>query len=185
MVQATSGKGRREERVARAAALGQALRAAQGAVLTDYRGLTVADLTELRRQLRQGQVEFRVVKNTLARRATEELGLTGLHPFLEGPTAIAFARGDPLAPSRILSQATRALPQLKIKGGYLEGRIVSREEVFALAALPSRAVLLARLVGVLQAPLRRLAGGLAGNLRGLVVALDQVRAQREKQQQGG
>jgi large subunit ribosomal protein L10 len=185
MPQATRAKGRRAEREAKVAELGRALRAAHSAVLTDYRGLTVADLTELRRQLRKDQVELRVVKNTLARRATEALGLTGLHPLLEGPTAIAFGLGDPLAPSRILSQAARALPQLQIKGGYLEGKVVSREEVFALAALPSREVLLARLVGTLQAPLRRLAVVLQGNLRGLVVALGQVREKREQGQGQG
>ena len=180
---ATSAKGRRGVREATVAELGRALRAAHSAVLTDYRGLTVADLTELRRQLRQGQVEFRVVKNTLARRATQELGLTGLHPLLEGPTAIAFGLGDPVAPSRILSQAARAFPKLQIKGGTLEGKVVSRDEVLALATLPPRRVLLARLVGALQGPLQRLAVVLQGNLRGLVVTLDQVRAQREKVQQ--
>ncbi|MBI3003773.1 MAG: 50S ribosomal protein L10, partial [candidate division NC10 bacterium] len=155
------------------------------AVLTDFRGLSVADLTELRRQLREGQVEFRVVKNTLARRATAAVGLTSLHPLLEGPTAIAFGRGDPLAPSRLLSRAARALPHLQIKGGVLEGKVVSREEVLALAALPPRPVLLSRLVGVLQAPITRLAGALGGTLRGLVVTLDQVRGQLERAQAKG
>ena len=180
MAQVTKAKGRRVEREQTVAALLEALRSAPSAVLTDYRGLTVADLTELRRQLREGQVEFRVVKNTLARRATQAVGLTGLHPLLEGPTAIAFGRGDPLAPSRLLSRAARALPHLQIKGGVLEGKVVSREQVLALAALPPRPVLVARLVGVLQAPLTRLARALGENLRGLVVALDQVRVKREQ-----
>ena len=185
MAHATSPKGRRAAREATVAELGRALRAAHSAVLADYRGLTVADLTELRRQLRQGQVEFRVVKNTLARRAIQEVGLADLHPLLEGPTAFAFGLGDPLAPSRILSQAARALPRLQIKEGYLEGKVVSRDEVLALATLPPRGVLLARLVGALQAPLRRLAVVLQRNVLGLVVALDQMRAQREKGQGKG
>jgi len=185
MARVTSPKGRRAEREARVAELGRALQSAHSAVLTDYRGLTVADLTGLRRQLREGQVEFRVVKNTLARRAVQELGLTGLHPLLEGPTAIAFGLGDPLAPSRILSQAARALPQLQIKGGFLQGKVVSRDEVLALAALPPRGVLLGRLAGALQAPVRRLAVVLQGNMRNLAVALEAVRAQREKVQQKG
>lgn len=185
MAQATKAKGRRAEREEAVAALREALRAAPSAVLTDFRGLTVADLTELRRQLREGQVEFRVVKNTLARRATAAAGLASLHPLLEGPTAIAFGRGDPLAPSRLLSRAARALPQLQIKGGVLEGKVVSREEVLALAALAPRPVLLSRLVGVLQAPITRLAGALGATLRGLVVALDQVRVERERAQAKG
>lgn len=185
MAQATKAKGRRAAREQTVAALGEALRAAPSAVLTDFRGLTVADLTELRRQLREGQVEFRVVKNTLARRATAAVGLASLHPLLEGPTAIAFGRGDPLAPSRLLSRAARALPHLQIKGGVLDGKVVSREEVLALAALPPRPVLLSRLVGALQAPITRLAGALGGTLRGLVVALDQVRVERERAQAKG
>jgi large subunit ribosomal protein L10 len=185
MAEATKAKGRRVEREQAVAALLEVLRAAPSAVLTDFRGLSVADLTELRRQLREGQVEFRVVKNTLARRATAAVGLTNLHPLLEGPTAIAFGRGDPLAPSRLLSRAARALPHLQIKGGVLEGKVVSREEVLALAALPSRPVLLGRLVGALQAPVTRLAGALGGTLRGLVVTLDRVRGQRERAQAKG
>jgi len=126
-------------------------------VVTDYRGLTVADVTELRKQLREAGVEFQVLKNTLCRRATSEADLTELDVHLTGPTAIAFSKEDPVAPAKILNDFAKKNENLKIKGGIVEGKVVGYEQLKALADLPSREGLLSMLLSVLQAPIRNFA----------------------------
>jgi large subunit ribosomal protein L10 len=153
---------------------------ARAAVLTDFRGMTVAEMTELRGLLRKQAVEYRVVKNTLARIAVGDGPLTGLSRYLEGPTAVAISRADPVAASKVLATWARGREKFQIKGGIVEGQIVGAADVVALADLPSREVLLGRMAGVLQAPLQGLVTVLAASLRGLAVALDRVREQREK-----
>jgi large subunit ribosomal protein L10 len=133
------------------------LKTSKSTILTDYRGLTVAEMTELRKQLREAGVEFKVLKNTLTRRATEEVGLTELNESLTGPTAIAFSYDDVVAPAKILHKFAKDHEALEIKGGVVEGRIVSLDEVKALAELPSREGLLSMLLSVLQAPMRNFA----------------------------
>jgi large subunit ribosomal protein L10 len=153
--------------------------AAQAAVLTDFRGMTVAEMTELRALLRKHAVEYTVVKNTLARIAVQDGGLKDLSRFLEGPTAIAVSRTDPVSPSKLLATWAKGREKFQIKGGVVEGRIVGAADIVALAALPSREVLLGRVAGVLQAPIQGLAQVLSASLRGLAVALNQVREKKE------
>jgi len=126
-------------------------------VVTEYRGLNVAEVTELRSQLRQAGVEFKVIKNTLTRRATEAAQFTDLEPHLTGPTALAFSKDDPVAPAKILSEFAKKHEALKLKAGIVEGRVVSEAEIKALANLPSREGLLSMLLSVLQAPVRNFA----------------------------
>lgn len=154
------------------------LSGAQSAVLTDYRGLTVAEVSELRRRLQEKGVEFVVVKNTLAWIAAKELGLEGLRPFLEGPTAIAFGREDPVAPAKGILDFIDDKKKMDVKAGVLQGKVIGLDEVKSLAKLPSRTELLSRLLGCLQGPMVGLASCLQAPLRGFATAVD---ALREKQ----
>jgi large subunit ribosomal protein L10 len=151
----------------------------RGAVLTDFRGLSVADITELRTLLRKSDVEYKVVKNTLAKLAIKDTGLEGLAAYFEGPTAIAISRKDAVAASKVLTVWGKSRPAFTIKGGVVEGRIVGPAQIAELANVPPREVLLARMVGALQSPIAGLVQVLAVHLRGLVCALDQVRQKKE------
>ncbi|MBX5476398.1 MAG: 50S ribosomal protein L10 [Clostridia bacterium] len=168
----------RELKEARVAEIKEKLERAPAAVLADFRGLTVADDTELRRRLRAAGVEYSVVKNTLLGLAAKQAGITGLEPHLEGPTAIAFSFSDATAAARELSAFAKDHQQLQIKAGILEGRVVSAAEVKALADLPPREVLLAKVLAGIQAPLTQLAVVLAAPLRGFVTAANALREQR-------
>ena len=170
----------RTEKATTIAELRQTLGSARSAVLTDFRGLTVAEITELRTLLRKSAVEYTVVKNTLAKIAVKDTNLAGLATYLTGPTAIAISREDPTAASRLLSSWSKNRPTFSVKGGLVEGQLVGPAEIAALANLPSRAVLLARMAGAFQAPLQGLANVLAGPMRALASVLDQVRAQKAK-----
>ncbi|WP_397536585.1 50S ribosomal protein L10 [Rummeliibacillus pycnus] len=132
-------------------------KSAASVVVVDYRGLSVSQVTELRKQLREAGVEFKVYKNTLVRRATAEVGHEELNEVLTGPNAIAFSNEDVVAPARIINDFAKANEQLEIKAGLIEGTYASVEEVKALAELPSREGLLSMLLSVLQAPMRNLA----------------------------
>lgn len=127
------------------------------AVVVDYRGLKVAEVTELRKQLREAGVEFKVYKNTLTRRATEAVELGALNEALTGPNAIAFSADDVVAPAKILNDFAKKHTALEIKAGVIEGNVASAEDVKALAELPSREGLLSMLLSVLQAPIRNFA----------------------------
>lgn len=126
-------------------------------VVADYRGLNVAQVTELRKQLREAGIEFEVLKNSLVRRATAQAELTELDEVLTGPTAVAFSREDAVAPAKILNDFAKKNDALKIKGGVVEGRVVDVAQIKALADLPSREGLLSMLLSVLQAPVRNFA----------------------------
>ncbi|RSK25536.1 50S ribosomal protein L10 [Bacillus sp. HMF5848] len=126
-------------------------------IVVDYRGLNVAEVTELRKQLREAGVEFKVYKNTMTRRAATEAGLEGLNEALTGPNAIAFSTEDVVAPAKILNDFAKKHEALEIKAGVIEGNVASVEDVKALAELPSREGLLSMLLSVLQAPIRNLA----------------------------
>jgi large subunit ribosomal protein L10 len=134
------------------------LRDADAAVLTEYRGLTVTALAELRGALRPASTEYKVFKNTLARRAAEGAGLTDLLPLLEGPVAIAFVHGDAVVAAKALRDFARTNPALVIKGGLLGPRVLSPDEMRSLAEIEPREVLLSRLAGGFQAPLTKAAG---------------------------
>ncbi|KYC59860.1 MAG: 50S ribosomal protein L10 [Heyndrickxia faecalis] len=126
-------------------------------VVVDYRGLNVAEVTELRKQLREAGVEFKVYKNTMTRRAVEAAGMDGLNSALTGPNAIAFSTEDVVAPARILNDFAKDHEALEIKAGVIEGNVATVDEIKALAKLPSREGLLSMLLSVLQAPIRNFA----------------------------
>lgn len=128
------------------------------AVVTEYRGLTVAQISAVRRALRTLGADYKVFKNTLVRRAIEGTSAEGLAAYLEGPTAIAFVDGDVSAVAKALRDLAKESPALVVKGGVMEGRPLSAAELAALAELPSRDVLLAQLAGLIASPLRTLAG---------------------------
>jgi large subunit ribosomal protein L10 len=137
--------------------LSQRLTSADAAVFAGYRGLTVQDAGELRATLAEVETRFAVVKNTLARLALKEAGMDGLEPLVDGPTAIAFVSGDPVTAAKRLLDASRRFPVLELKGGYAEGRVLSAEQVRALATLESREAMLARLAGLAKAQMSRTA----------------------------
>ncbi len=147
--------------------------------LVDFRGLSVGEATDLRARLRGSGASLMVVKNTLAKRAAAEAGVEGIDALLEGPTAIAFCRDDPVAPAKVLQTFIREKKKLELKGGYLQRRVLQAKQVDELASLPTREVLLGKVVGGLASPLYGLASVLAAPIRGLAVALDQVREQKE------
>lgn len=128
------------------------------AVVTEYRGLTVAEISSLRRSLRSVDTEYKVLKNTLVRRAVEGTQSEGLAPFLVGPTAIAWVKGDISAVAKILRDFAKTAPALKLKGGVLDGKSLSAKDLTSLADLPSREVLLSQLAGLLASPMSQLAG---------------------------
>ncbi|WP_077304068.1 50S ribosomal protein L10 [Terribacillus halophilus] len=131
--------------------------ASQSTVIVDYRGLSVSEVTELRKQLREAGVDFKVYKNTMTRRATEVAGLTELDENLTGPTAIAFSNEDVIAPAKILNEFAKKHEALEIKAGVIQGNVASVEQVKELASLPNYEGLLSMLLSVLQAPVRNFA----------------------------
>ncbi|WP_102264848.1 50S ribosomal protein L10 [Mesobacillus jeotgali] len=133
------------------------LKESKSTIVVDYRGLTVSEVTELRKELREAGVEFKVYKNSMTRRAAEAAELADLNTSLTGPNAIAFSTEDVVAPAKILNEFAKKHEALEIKAGVVEGNIVSVEEIKALADLPSREGLLSMLLSVLQAPIRNLA----------------------------
>jgi large subunit ribosomal protein L10 len=159
------------------------LTSAQGAVLVGFTGLTVADVTKLRRKFLAAGVEYKVIKNTLTRIAANECGLEGLGEHLEGPTALAYSTEDAVAPAKVLKAFIKETKTeaLEIKAGIVDGQIIDVAGVNALADLPSREELLAKLVGSMQAPISGLVNVLHGNIRNAVCVFDAVRAQKEEQ----
>jgi large subunit ribosomal protein L10 len=169
----------RPEKVAMVEELEQRLRGASIVILTDYRGLTVAEIGALRGRLRDANVDYRVAKNTLLALAAERCGLRSLAGFLSGPTAVVFGRDDPGVPARVLQEFIRQYRKLEIKGGVLGGQALDADEVRTLATLPTRGELLSRAIGMIQAPLRAVVMTLNAPARGLVQALDALRIKRE------
>jgi large subunit ribosomal protein L10 len=155
------------------------LASARGVYLADFTGMNVATLSELRRRMRRNQIHFEVIKNTLAKRAVEASGMEALSSHLEGPTAIAIAQTDELAPARIFGEFVKEFQFPKVKFAIVDGKVFREEEVKALASLPSREILLAQLLGALQGPMRNLVGVLSGPMRNFASALDQIRQQKE------
>jgi large subunit ribosomal protein L10 len=156
------------------AALVEQLRSTESLIVADYRGLTNADLVELRAKVRGSGGRLQVVKNTLTRRAAEEAGTESLLALLEGPTAIAFveAEGDPVAVAKALADTAKDTNVLTLRGGILSGRSLTGDDVEELAKLPAPDVVKSQLVGVVVAPLTQLVGLLAAPVRDLVGLLD-------------
>jgi len=166
-------KARKAQKAEQVELLSEKLKKAKVALLTDYRGLTVTQLQDLRGKLRTGDVEFRIVKNTLARRAADAAGVKDLETELEGPVAIAFGYDDLSVPSKLINDWVRATRlKLDVKGGLVEGRVFSSDQVKQLADMPSRETLISQLAGTIQSPIAQLAGALQTPLSMLAGALE-------------
>ncbi len=166
------------------ASLKEELTSAKGAVLTTYKGLTVAQDTKLRRALREAGVSYHVVKNTLTTIAAKEAGFDGLVEHLNGTTALASSKEDAVAPAKVISEFIKKNKLgdagiLTMKVGLVEGRVIDASEVEALASLPSREVLLAKVLGSMQAPITNTVSVLQGVIRNAVYVLDAIRQQKE------
>lgn len=148
-------------------------------LLTQYVGIKAGQVTELRRRLREQGIELKVYKNTLAARALEELGFSDAAPLMHGPTAWAFSK-DLVAPAKVFRDFAKEVPVVQVSGGILEGRVVTKAQVEALADMPPREVLLSQLVGTIAAPLRNLVGVVNALPRNLVNVLEQIRKQKEE-----
>ncbi len=149
-------------------ALADQVKDAKLVLLTDYRGINVTDVTNLRKTLRGTSSDYKVIKNNITRRAFAECGIEGLNDALLGPTAVIIGKEDYLEPAKAIYEFTKKNDFYKIKGGIIEGKVMTAEEIITLAKLPSRETLLSMLAGVLL-----------GNISKLAVALDQVKLQKE------
>ncbi|MFZ5942519.1 MAG: 50S ribosomal protein L10 [Bacillota bacterium] len=152
---------------------------AKSVIITDYRGLNVAEVTELRSKLREAGVDYRVVKNTLLKIAANNAGISGTEEYFQGPTAVAFGLEDAVSPAQVLSKFAKDHKNLEIKGGILEGKMIGVNQVKALADLPSREVLLGQVASAFQAPIVGLVNVLQGPIRKLGYALEEVRKLKE------
>ena len=151
---------------------------AKSLVITDYLGLNVAEMTELRSKLREAGVEFKVVKNTLATIAANDVEMEEMTEYFSGPTAIAFGEDDAVSPAKVLVEFAKDHEVLEIKAGLLNGEIISKEKVESLAEIPSREELLAKAFASMKAPLSGLVNVLQGNIRGLVQVLNQIKEEK-------
>jgi large subunit ribosomal protein L10 len=147
-------------------------------VLADYRGLNVAEVTELRKKMREAGIDYQVLKNTMTSRAAKAANVEGLDQYLSGPTAVAFSYNDYVAPAKILADFAKNHKKLELKAGVIDGKVIDLESVENLAELPSREVLLGMVVGMLQAPIRGLVTVLAGPLRSFACAIEAIRKQK-------
>jgi large subunit ribosomal protein L10 len=143
----------------------------------DYRGISVPQAAELRAKLRDADTRFRVVKNTLTERAADQVGAEALKELLEGPTALAFVRGDAAAAAKAIADYARATDLLPFKGGVLDGAPVSPDEIRAISRLPAREVLYGQLVGIVASPITGLARTLNALIGGLAIQLGQIQEQ--------
>jgi large subunit ribosomal protein L10 len=149
------------------------------AIITKYQGITVEEVTNLRKSLRAEQVKFKVYKNTLAKRALDELKLTDAAAYMDGPTVWAFCK-DPVAPARILKKFAKDIEALQVKGGILDGKPVDAAMLDALADLPSRDQLIAQTVGIIAAPLRNFMGAISAVPQNFLGVLEAIKKQKEE-----
>jgi large subunit ribosomal protein L10 len=152
---------------------------AQAALLTEYRGLSVGEIAEVRRALRDAEADYKVLKNTLTRIAVRDVGLEELVEMLQGPTAVAFCRGDAVAAAKALDDAAKKFPVLVVKGGVLRGQVIDAEQAKALAKLEPREVQLAKIAMMMNAPMQQTVNVFSALLRDLGSMLGQVLAQKE------
>jgi large subunit ribosomal protein L10 len=148
----------REQRSEKIEELKKLFKDAQGGVLTDFRGLSVAKITDLRRRFREKGVSYLVIKNTLTKIAVRGTALEGLAPFLEEPTGVAIGNEDPIAPARVATEFAKDNEIFKIKGGFLEGSILSKEQVVGISKLPNRQGLQSQILSLFNTPIQQLLG---------------------------
>ena len=154
--------------------LGDEFRSISSAFLLDYKGLKVVDATELRRKIREIDGRYIVVKNTFALRAAKDTHLEPLGPYFQGPTAVAYHRRDVVGLAKLLTEVARTNPSITFKAALVEGKVVPASEIQSIASLPTKEVLLGRLVFLLKSPVQRLATVLRAPLRDLLLVLKQI-----------
>jgi large subunit ribosomal protein L10 len=176
-------KAPRADKVDMVGELGEVFRNSQAAIVTEYRGMTVSQITELRNRLRKGGGQYHVVKNTLMRRAVGDQLTPELETLLSGPTAIAFALEDPVETAKALLAYLRELrrDEFVVKGGYVGGKVYSASQVTALSKVPPRAVVLSQALGTIQAPLNNFAGTMNGILSEFARTLQAVADKRQSE----
>lgn len=168
----------REQKAAAIAEIATNISESQAIFAVDYRGISVPQVAELRAKLREADASFRVVKNSLTERAADETGAAELKPYLKGPTALTFVRGDAALAAKAVADYARATQLLPFKGGLMDGSVVDAEQIRAISRLPSREVLYGQLVGMVASPISGLVRSLGGLIGGLAVALGQVHEQK-------
>lgn len=154
---------------------------AEGFVLADYTGLTVEEANGLRGRCKEAEVEYRVIKNTLARIAVKEADLEGVEGFIDGPTAVALSVKDSIAPARVLAGFMKEVRKMAFRGGYLDGRAYSADEIKEISRLPGKDGLIAQVMGALNAPMSQIVWNLEGTLRNLVSVIDQISKKKGNQ----
>ncbi|MBI4775542.1 MAG: 50S ribosomal protein L10 [Deltaproteobacteria bacterium] len=152
------------------------------AILADYKGLNVESITQIRNSLRDAGIEFRVVKNTLARLASKETNIEKLNPFLKGPSALVLSYDDVVAPAKVMAEFTKKYQRLQIKAGLLEGKVLTQQEIGDLAKLPSREVLLSKLLSAMNGVPGGFVRLLANVLQTFMGTLTAIRDQKESAQ---
>ena len=152
----------KQEKVERVAELKERIEGSDALLLTEYRGLSVSEITELRRSLAEGGTKFQVVKNTLMRRAVNDAGVAELEALLEGPSAVAFVEGDPVAAAKSVVDAAKQYPTLVLKGGFMDGKMLSADDAKALASLESREVMLSKIAGLMKSEMSKAAALFVG-----------------------
>jgi len=167
----------REEKAAAIAEIATEIQESSAVFAVDYRGISVPQAAELRAKLRESDTRFRVVKNTLTERAADEVGAEALKALLEGPTALAFVRGDAAAAAKAIADYARATDLLPFKGGVMDGAALDPDQIRAISRLPSREVLYGQLVGIVASPISGLARTLQALISGLAVQLGQIQEQ--------
>ncbi|OGI00669.1 MAG: 50S ribosomal protein L10 [Candidatus Melainabacteria bacterium GWF2_37_15] len=153
---------------------------AKVAIVSDYRGLTVFEITDLRRRLQAEKGDYTVIKNTLAKIAFKGTGLEGIEEFLKGPSAIAFGFEDQVSPAKVLTKFIKEKKKTEIRGGILDGRALSSDQVRDLSNLPSKEELYAKMLGSISSPASGIVYAVNGVMQKLVIAMEEVRKQKEK-----
>jgi large subunit ribosomal protein L10 len=169
----------REEKAQAISEFTEGIGSATNAFVLDFKGITVPQVTELRKQVRESGSEYVVIKNTLALIAVKDTPLTKLSGYFTGMTAVAYNTTDAVALAKVLTKFAKDVPAVQFKGAMLGGQVVAATEVQNIANLPSREELVSKLLFLLQSPIRGLATVLAANIRNLAVVIDQVRQQKE------
>jgi large subunit ribosomal protein L10 len=161
--------------------VGSKLRDLKYLFLAEYSGMTVAQITRLRRELRNVDTEFTVIKNTLLKIASKGTRAEVLQDKFDGPNAIISIHNDPTSAARVIANIAKEVPSLKLKAGYLDDRVITVEDILKLATVPSREVLLAKLVGILKGQPSRLVYALSGNINKFILVLNSIKNQKEQQ----